>query len=758
MVDVTLEKLEELYELLALRRLGDDAPPELFTRRLARETGGEVSGFSFLVGAAAELDATLINSPGDVDDDAVVGPPPASDDDEGFDWRPPIRFDEKFAWLKYRTLADIRLNAEGRRDGSLFGLDANAGVRIASYHRHAADARLADAIRADLTSLRTPFSAGDIADLGVGDATLVSAVGALDAAIELEWSDLLLSGASRLANLLDAGETLGIRLAAGATVRFDLGIRDEFRLVFARPDSKKIRVALLKKSVSSRALAAGADIEVRFADPDAVDRLLRDGLAGMTGVSERRLDTLIDRLGEIDRLDELTPRQQEVALILLDKLGLDRLTETAAALRERLVDLKRRVKDTIREVAESRVRIGVDYEYARIATDTALLEADLSVAALRRHHGDLVALKFTSVLGGKNGVELVRFLHEATTTRRSAYGFSLGVGKWQMSGAEQREQKFVTQRAQSGGLRVALLGRYAYTDEDMLIEKARRHWSAEFAAQTHGFSAGPTPVLAEFGCGLDLAFEYRERRTTRNEYGRLVDLAQLFGVMPTGDAAEQVDELQSSVGNGSTAARVSLTLDDTAVRGFCAFVATPGDAHLARALAAALPYRSGFAGRADLDTRIALYAPIWRYFLGRRSDWRSPQKVARLAYQHLKARGHGKLARRERDADRFGPASLAFVARRHPRLFERLDGMLAALRALNDGVAQRRPYTDLERISDGIQGFCDNVLYVRAIGALAHAYRKTDPVASDGVNAGLHVDFRSDGKPTSLTLATSRRA
>lgn len=621
--------------------LGDQTLTDLVNAEATYDGDPRLGKITFTFDASARGLIRVCNSADDEDaDDGVLGATAGEATDEALS--PALVFDAEHAWLKYRFGGSAKgsVAAEFSPVGVAVQpkVEGQKGVVFAYYRRHDPTEQAAAAVLADAVSLRAAFRADDALALAEGDALLYRLYGELSVGLTLKWSDVFTAGLNNLSALLRAGEVIAIKADAGAEVSFNVGVRDDFRLVFTKGGpigdiTETVRVSVFKSKTRELGVGARLGVSVEFADPDAVAGQLTKVYESLAGPVFKDLDRLLDEADRAVSLEAIPVELQLPARLLMTRLGLDPLLARPAELRAKWEEIKGKVPGIIEKVAKTKVELGFAYEYLRVSTGRTLLRADLDAETFRRLHPDLMVCQLEGLTewlrdDAPEGA-LKRYLRQKSVKVSKVWGFNLGISPWgvKLGGTDRLETSRVIQENVRGEQRVAYDGLRSYEGAWM---KDKVTFAADFKAEMRDFAAPPETCRFEYG--LSLKWEREEDSLTREGFAKVLDHARLWRVVAP-NRAEQATEAAAAAFGGAATVRLELTLDHEALVGLLPLLVNPpappfnppdgydgfdADRRLetwgAEALAAAMPYMEMFDGRRDPLVRLHLYAPLWRRY------------------------------------------------------------------------------------------------------------------------------------------------
>jgi hypothetical protein len=569
--------------------------------------GGDVS-----LSITSGLDVQVFNSLDDVDEDGVLLPEAKK---VGVDKLPRmLTLNADAAWVKYRVAAGIRAKSKASLGEAGFNLDAGAGVVLADYRSHASRNRsLREAVLDDLAhEPRTALNLDSVLGMAPGDALTFQAHGSVKAKLTLSFADLFTGQTTALLQLAGVSRSIGFKATAGASVTFEVGVSDEFIVSFARLDQNDWRVGVRKAASRQIGVGVAAELEVSAVNPKELNAFLNQVKDALIGHALDQLSALLAKA----TLEDLNDTERKVATTLLDRFGLTEGHATLDSLKERIKAIDEGVAAALKQVAESKVKLGFAYEYARIRADVELLQARLDRAQATVLHADLVRLRLQSTVDAINsrepGIALETYLNQQTLKREHSWGFTLGIGKWIDIGGKDTDSLTVVRRRNiEGHLQESFLGTRAY--QGRWIGETL-NWSADFRADMRGFSRATTPSLAEFDLGLHLAYVSAQKKLSADEIEDYLDFASVWGIVPATDLDERLDQLMEFKDTEQTVA-IQITVGDEALRLMLPRLAAASDGDLAGALALAMPRQPKVEGLRSAAERQATYRPVWQVYL-----------------------------------------------------------------------------------------------------------------------------------------------
>jgi len=622
--------------------LGNEALPlELAAARPSGVWPIEAGAASAAFGAGGEVRIEAFNALDDEDADGVLGAPAEAPSAPGeAALGPQLELADDAAWLKYR------LAARPMAKGAARGLELAAGPEavLADYRCHNREENARAAVREDLAAPRLAVRAGDVLAMGPRDALVWRVRGELALRLTVGWAPLWRAALGAVARLLPPDRLLAAQASTGAAADFAVTLRDDFQVVFTRPEPGRVRVAVQK--IEARGAAAGATLGLQVALDGGADlaAAAESAWAAVCGGPVGRIEKILKRAS----LEELGEAERALLEQLLERVRLGRTFRTLGAVARRWTALRGRVEAAVAAAAEAQAAAGFRYEYLRLHTGTTLFQAVLDDADFRACHPSLLHLDLAPALETARAhperLALEQFLREDVRLARRAWGLAVTLGPWTAAGRDVTERRAVVQRDGAGRERVAVSIRRRY---EAAWGRRTAAWTADLSAEMPEFAAAHRPAADEFRFALRLQWEWGERKLARADLAEALDLAMVWGALTPAGAAEVAASLAAELAAREPAVMsVALELDDAALRALLPRLAAGGDAAAARALARAMPRLERYAARREPDRREALYAPLWREYL-RRS--REPLRAyAAAARRHVAAAPGGQhLAFRE---------------------------------------------------------------------------------------------------------------
>ena len=711
-IDWKLANPEDATQLISAAPIGSktiDGQPVGIGLESNLSFGGDDEA-NLAINTRGRFTVTILNDAADTDEDGVVGATPVRTADGGLP--PQLPFDADRAYLKIRTEAGVK--AAGTVPlASLLSIDAQAEASaiFADYRVHEPSQPARAAFLLDLTKpARFATRLAHVQALEPGEALAFRFSGRVSADVTVSWSDVFTGQLGSVAELLGTATPIAISMKAGATLSFSVGVSDEFVVVFSRVDAARWRAGVRKVRASRVAPSVDAGIDVGFANPGELQRLVTATLEGVLGAPRERVREVLNAAS----LDALGSAQRKVATALLDRVGLKDELATMQALRERVDALEKRVAGTIEQVVKTRIALSFAYEYNRVSSETSLLQATLDAGALKALHGDLVRGQTEAaargIREGKRGMELELYLNQKEITRTHSWGFTLGFGKWATVGGRDFKKISTVRRLDiQNRVQESYLGARSYTGTWV---GETSEWGVDLKADMKNYSA--EPLVSDFSFGVHLRWSSEQQLLSPAELEEWLDSGILWRVLRDQDVIDARATLAGAL-QRRAALTVQVTISNSAFRAMLPGLAASSPVSLAPALAMAMPWMKGSEARRSAARRRALYTPLWSLYLERGGHTQSD--LAAAAERHVKRQGHPELVLTERTPSGRNAFSFAGLTHINGDTRGACAGFLRGCTILHTAIASgARNQKTIDKAVGAMDDLWQQSHHVRAIG------------------------------------------
>jgi len=720
MPEFELPGWQETAKAFLNKSIGDPTvPSKLFTTGVSHDFPMKVGGFAFSIQPQAEVRAVVFNSKNDVEDDPMEGVIGNEDDESGLG--PQILFNEKHAWLAYHVRAGVK--AEGGGDIGVLGLNIEGEkvVRLCDYRFHKDRSEtIKDAVPADIARARFALRQSDLKQLEIGDALAYRVSGKLSATVEASLSDVLTANLNGLSSFLRTNTPLAIKLKFGADMKFNVGLTDDFLVVFSRESEGRIRVGVKKGKVSSLSASAGAGIQVQLANPEVLSERLNEILEGIAGEQVDRIDALLKK----NVVSQLTDEEKSIFGRLLHRLKLDDNLTDLASLRTHWEKLTEQVTDKVKSLAGTKVAAAFRYEYSRVKSESTLLQIVVPGSILiedKELHFSLIKTDLTTIIQWCRDTNVApeKYMHERKLTVNKAWGLSISLGKFTIGGKDIERLEDVTRKNFSNEEQVTFLGQRGY-EGTWVGQKV--NWMADFQAGMKTFEKPPR--LSDFDFGFAFKWLWEEKQLSQEEVDMYLDYAEIWRAINSDTDPRK--ELSRFIGN-TVKIGLDVKIDDFAFRQLLKATNGASTDQFAAAMAKAMPWDTQRA-RSIVERRTRLYSPLWTAYLN--NPHASYRNYAATAQNHLRQLEDGaEVAFLE------GNINDAIARTSWNRSFAemiRLNGTEAsndlsgirsdwehfreAVQTLNDGISANASPTHLKGVFKDFCQLWSNSLQLRAVG------------------------------------------
>ncbi len=739
--DVPLKDHPDIQEAILQAQL---TPPRLEVGKLQ---------FQFDAGVMGSLQS--FNSPNDVDPLGVVGAPrTGSAESASGALQPLLTVQGERGYLKYQVTA--RVKAAGGVDVPFVAAEGHGEVTalLGDYHAHPLSQSARMAVIQDLGNMRSALNVQDLARLGEDEAVAFQVSGRLHAAVEVKWADVF-AGNLALLSGIRGNELIGLKTSAGASVRGSVRLEDDFVVVFSRPRAEgRIRVAVRKGLARAVDGALKVQASVEFANPAEAEARLNEVVDALAGRPMAFVDELVKRASTA----KLSAEEQQVLGQLLERMGLDPSLSNPASLQPAWEARKQQLRDTLKEIAESKLQAGFRYEYLRLAESATLLQVTLADTEAMRFHANLLRGELAPLTQWLRdaGREPEAYLHQESLTRDKAWGFSLNLGRWEFKSEDRKKLQKVVQRSFDGKRsRMAFLGMRSY---EGITPNQHTKWSVDFKAETTRFFEKPRAT--DFYYGLHFLTRYTDRTLSEAELRSMVDEAIAWQVLDDADERAVLQELKGLADKERLETRIELKLDNDVLGALLTRAQALDVRHFAQGLARAMPWGPE-KPRAQAEVRRIIYAPIWELYF-RETERQasvfapdlSPSKTAELVASAIRHHGIGKeLYLRERTFQQAGLYSFAEINHKNPGVVRKWKHFLSGMNHLRRGIADGWSHEAVETAFGGLEELWQNHFHAKAVGAMLVDLALSLPEGARGVERTLTVT--RPGKEA-LVFTTSR--
>jgi len=749
--ELNIESIQELLEPITTP-LGKHSGEQL----VYTDSLNEPVSFNFLGAKGAldgEIDVELFNSKDDKDDSRILFS--IATNTQEHELSPAIAYHGDSCWLKYSLEANIKGDGHYSLSELGIGIDANEGLLISSYRRHAPTETLGNAVISDVRTFPLIFSVEDVKSIQPEEALEMETSGKLVANAEFAWGEILASSLSTFSKLLDQGEILDIKLDASLSAQLNVSIEGGFKVVFYRQqgDNNVVRIGVKKSSLYEFDGTINAGIKAQLIDPQNFKTAYTAIVEGFFEAPLNKINQILALVNTDDIPDELKFYINKIS----DRIGLQDGIDTIEDIKENIEQLQKKITDGIIQAAKAKAELSFAYEYNRLTETQSLAELIVSNAALEHVHGHALAgriLDMTAMVNN-DSVKLERFFYQKTTKIEKSYGFNLGFGKWQAMSRNNSSIKYVENQNASGEVKLATIAMRGYKD-NYFGEK--RNFYISFEAQMPDYSLSRVPSINEFKLGLTLVHQKEGIDINPREVQKLADEFAVWQLAPAGELEDATEKLLTTL-DGATDIKIArtITVDHQAFIQLLPLLSEFDIHRLSTSFAAALPTAMRLqVGRATPSLKVKYYQPILASYLN--GDFSRPDDLAAYAYQYLKKEGMGKLARKERDWRSAGGSMqfhLGGLAKYHGDIRKELKNLCSGMKMLKQAYTTGLSH---EVLDDAFYLFDDmgkSELYTRIFGNFLLSCANEFEELAGTLTCSAVIDYKKDGQVQQLVWGMS---
>jgi len=737
--DLTLDKLEAVLALPPNALIGLDIGPKLRAYAADRSVRAGSGKLKLALQAGVGLRVDLLNSASDHEEDATgVFGEASADPDYGIAASARLHANPINGWLKYAFSGSLRAETSQTLGIASFSLGASREIEYAAYRPHAFSERIASAILSDLRSMPSALDVDEVCALAVGEAVSVRVLGQVSFSLDLDESIFASTSLRPIARGFALAAPVVLAFSRSLKFSVSLSFEDDARLVFVAMDGGWVHTSLRKARSGSLGLSAGLGFNISLTQ-GSQDMLVGALSTALFGAAEDALDELTQAVNFV----QLNAVQTQLLNALGIKFGESGSGDALlASLQQKLADRKAKLIKAVEEILKTRLEIGFKFEYSRVSTDGSLFEAELSPAAVRQLHPQLLRFDLQGAVDlarKQDAAQLRNFflLHERSVERTSTFGFTLGIGKWLRISAKSTGKRRVVEQIDSDAKkRLAFISSReiagAFNDSNSSSKMT-------FRADTQEFFEKPTMVDLKLAISLDSEQSGQEQRHLLP----LLDLAALWRAFPPTSLATQLARTKAFLHQQDRFdSIIALQVSDRLVRTMAAWMAQHSNQECAPLLARALPYWAGYEAREIEALRESVYTPVFQKYLSAEVWPMQEQRVRNLLFATQR-----KLAIAER-ANQMGTPSFVGYATKPDEIGHRPIGMrLDALRLACTQiiVSPSRPVSEMDQVLklfyEQQSVFAERSFTVRFFGALL-AQIAIDSGYDAGWNASLTLSFK----------------
>jgi len=428
----------------------------------------------------------------------------------------------KHAYIQYGLDAFLKAGVDSNSLG--FSFSGNAKLRVNSYKIHENDKNLLDAVIQDFSDFQWIFSFEDLRKIKENEACSLEFSGMLSSSLEVSWSDLYSGSLMNVSKLVKLGAPLAINIDAGLTIGFDFSIKDDFLLVIKKIPGSKFEVGFKKNKIQSTGAGAQIGISASLSEID-LDKLVDNLLQQLYKLDKDKIDELLNK----SDINQLSEGESETVNRIIETLGISSTGIKLDELKEKWNKLIDQIKESVRVYIESKIEVGVQFEYSQIKTNNCFLIAEFSETALKKYHPQLIKFKVNKIVEDKfEGLSVKKFLLEKGYKRTRGFGLGLKIAEHKLSIDHEASIELIERLNEKGSLHIVSKSERSYEGNWFSDSFS---WTAGLLAETEGFVQKPR--MDDLNFSLNLGFEWNEnKKLEKNQIKKIADVAGLWGIIP----------------------------------------------------------------------------------------------------------------------------------------------------------------------------------------------------------------------------------
>jgi hypothetical protein len=623
---------------------------------------------------------------------------------------------ENHSWLAYTSESKIDMDSPEviKKLGISFDLDKS--LIFNTYKLHQNTQSVSAALFQDVQSFATlVFKQQVLENLGIGEAVSMQVVGKLALGATVSFSEIFAGSLGNLANLLAPNQNLQLRIGATASADFDISVKDEFSLAIIKISENEFRISLKKAVNQSFNANLSASVEVSLQNPAMLTKALAPAIESVFNLPENKLKELGDKVKADQWLDEA---EKQALGMIATRLGLSQGIDVKE-IANQIEAKKKNILQIITQIAQTKVKAGFSFEYQRLSTEDAFLQAILSKEVLDKHYNNLILFRFDEVLqniASNPNVKIENYLNEKSFKKQVSWGLGLDFGQWgRLAGKDKESISWTVRENISQQKQVSFLGTRLYQSEEF---KNKVNWGVNFKAEMPNFSANNMPTAQEFQYEWQVLWEQVENEVTTEEVAQMVDLAVLWGMVSEAEAEQYAQDLFLTLENAKQVTfSFQLVVGNEAFLKILPILSKKINNLIARGLAGGMNYLQYFNSRKSVSKRAELYTPLWRTYLEKYKDGADWSAVAK---EYLKDKD-ADLARYEGDYQKnktVGAYNLfEGLIDLNPNTATQIDSFVAGANLLLKGISSSLPYNQIIAPSFAqMQNFCTQSHHIRSLG------------------------------------------
>jgi hypothetical protein len=501
------------------------------------------------------------------------------------------------------------------------GFQGSKSFALLNYRLHGSASKISSAISSDFLNFGSILNENYVLSMQKGHAVGLAGSGHLKFEVKASWSDVF-SGQFSLLSSVIGPNSVGVEVGASAELSFGVEIKDDYEAYIESLGQDRFKVALRK--INSKTNSAGLDLKATLGFEEKSVAQVADKIFG--AIEKKAFAELARWEGGKKILADISSTDIAKAAAAM---GLDQQTvkeEVAKVYQQKRNQLLTKIK----KVAETRMELGLSYQYQKSQTRESLLELELNAHDLQQHHSKIWKLQLDELLEvAKNDstILVTNFFERLTTNVKKQFGISLKLGKLELKKATRKE--FTEELEYSGENRAIRVSNYKRNTTE---EKNKdQDYYLDFVANMPEFVENEK----QLSCDRFLfAFKFGYTQNVKSDLLLAEDLADM-AILWKQKEPQEFDDLRKSFKtklNKAKEIRLDVSMEvseleqktsSLATSKLDDFVQVAGKANrrvLAGILASSLPYADlesySITDRQSVTARTLAYDDLWYRYLG----------------------------------------------------------------------------------------------------------------------------------------------
>lgn len=560
--------------------------------KFEKNFGKEIDIFALSFNAEAKARFQVFNDETDEDkpQKLIPNPYPAIGDDKAM-----IRYDLE---AKLKASAGINFNNLG------FNFDTSQKLKTSYYSIHSNEKTLQKAASEDLTNFRFIFSVEDVKSLKTNECLAVSYFGEIGAKLELSYNDAFTGVISEIAKKLPISNGLKIKCNTGASLSFNVRIKDKFYSLIRKYNEDSYEIKINKISSSEKGMVAKAGIEVQIEDNKNLKAFQNELL---DAVFERPLEQVDDLVQ--NQLDNLNDDQLELLTFVGEQIGMNIDFSQPEVIKEEYNNLKDKLLTKVIKVLEGKLGISFSFEYKNISESNTFFEGIATTVGLEKNLRHIVMFK-PSALENADGIKVTKYMLIKTTTITNKVGFALSFGDFKLAWEKLKtvkEESVKDKIKNTNDISVSFIRKHSYKGIN------DRNWAIAVNAEMD--ASVKTPHMNDFNFDLTLHWEDRQKKTDADELTEFVNMATIWNCIPESEFDNTLNEIREAILNlRNVKFSCHLNVPKGEMDRLFGALANANSVLIANTLAESMPY-ANYAFRKSPSIRRIAYNSIWQKYL-----------------------------------------------------------------------------------------------------------------------------------------------